>query len=194
MVVSREALGDLPLSFGTHRESSVEQVGNEPLTASVQLSAIRTKPKRAEEMNDTLLNPKQVLAATAIAMGESHRQAAKVAKVIPGTISEWMQDPEFKAAINQIQLDIMNEARDRFRGLALSSIAALEDILKSSKNERMRLDAAKYILSTIDLTPCEGAFWMVGPTTAEEVESKEHIQAMRARLQEIQDELKGPVC
>lgn len=136
-------------------------------------------------MNETSLTPKQILAATAIAMGESHKQAAKAAKVIPGTISEWMQDPEFKATINQIQLDIMNEARDRFRGLALASIAVLGDILASSKNDKMKLDVAKYVLSTVDLAPSQAAFWFVGPTTAEEVASEEHVKAMRSRLDEL---------
>lgn len=140
-------------------------------------------------MSEISLTPKQTLAAMAIAMGESHKQAAKSAKVTQGTISDWMQNPEFKARINEIQLGIMNEARDRFRGLALSAIATLESILASSKSEKMKLEAAKYILSTIDLAPSQAAFWFVGPTTAEEVESQEQRKAMWNRLSELHAEM-----
>lgn len=57
----------------------------------------------------------------------------------------------------------------------------------------MKLEAAKYILSTIQLAPSDGAFWMVGPTTAEEVESQEDEKARIQRIKEMSKELNLPI-
>ncbi|HHL34322.1 MAG TPA: hypothetical protein ENJ30_08190 [Desulfobulbaceae bacterium] len=71
----------------------------------------------------------------------------------------------------------------------MASIAALESILASSNSEKMQLEAAKYILSTIDLAPAQAAFWFVGPTTAEEVESQEYMKEMRSRIDALSSEI-----
>lgn len=73
-------------------------------------------------MDDYSLSPKQILAASHIAMGESHKQAAKFAKVSAQTISEWMQYPDFIAKINEIQLNTLYEAQSKFRGLAFAAV------------------------------------------------------------------------
>lgn len=126
-------------------------------------------------------------------MGESHKQAAKIAKVSAQTISEWMQQPAFKAKINEIQLDTLNEAQGKFRGLACSAVANLEKALTESKSERIRLEASKYVLDRVQIAPAkEGGLWLVGPTTPEEIESEEHVRAVRKRLMEIKEELKLP--
>lgn len=41
-----------------------------------------------------------------------------MAKVTSGTISEWIQRPEFKAKINEIQLNTLNDAQARISRLA----------------------------------------------------------------------------
>ena len=139
------------------------------------------------------LSSKQVMAATQLAFGENHKRAAETVKVTPGTISAWKQDHDFMAKIHEIQLNTMLDAQSKFRGLAFVATEILERILLDSKSEKMKLEAAKYILTTIQLAPSDGAFWMVGPTTAEDVESKEHEKAMRKRLKELQAEIKLPV-
>lgn len=139
------------------------------------------------------LSSKKVMAATLLAFGESHKKAAETADVTPGTISVWKQDSEFMAKIHEIQLDTMLDTQSKFRSLAFTATEILEKLLQDSKSEKVKLEAAKYILSTIQLAPSDGAFWMVGPTTAEEVESKEHAKAIQKRLKEIQDEIKLPI-
>lgn len=139
------------------------------------------------------LSGKQVTVATLLAFGESQKHAAETVKVTPGTISVWKRDPAFKAKINEIQLNAILDTQSKFRGLAFPAVKVLKDILKKSKSEKMKLEAAKYILSTIQLAPSDGAFWMAGPTTAEEVESQENEKVMRKRLKEISEELKLPI-
>lgn len=97
------------------------------------------------------------------------------------------------AKIHEIQLNTLLDAQSKFRGLAFTATGILEKILMDSKSEKMKLEAAKYILSTIQIAPSDGAFWMVGPVTAEAVESDEHEKAMRKRLQELQAEIKLPI-
>ncbi len=135
------------------------------------------------------LSGKQILVATLLAFGESQKHAAETVKVTPGTISVWKRDPEFKAKINEIQLNAILDTQSKFRGLAFPAVKVLKDILEKSKSEKMKLEAAKYILSTIQLAPSDGAFWMAGPTTAEEIEHQEHTEAMQQRLKEIHEEL-----
>ncbi len=141
-------------------------------------------------MYDNYLTSKQMLAATQIALGESHKQAAKIAKVSAQTISEWMQYPEFKAKINQIQFNTLCDAQSKFRGLALSAVNVLGKIMAESTSERMKMDAAKYILETIQISPSKDyGLWWVGPTTTEEIESREHVKAMQKGLKDIDEVL-----
>ena len=97
------------------------------------------------------------------------------------------------AKIHEIQLNTLLDAQSKFRGLAFAATEILEQILMDSRSEKTKLEAAKYILSTIQIAPSDGAFWMVGPTTAEEVESDEHVKAMRKRLNELTDGITLPV-
>lgn len=137
-------------------------------------------------MDDYYLSPKQILAASQIAVGESHKQAAKIAKVSAQTISEWMQYPEFKAKINEIQFNTLCDSQNKLRGLALSAVNVLEKIMAESSSERMKMDAAKYVLETIQISPSKDyGLWWVGPTTTEEIESHEHVKEMQKRLKDI---------
>lgn len=58
---------------------------------------------------------------------------------------------------------------------------ALVDIIAQSRSEKLRFEAAKYVLETIKISG-EGGLWWVGPTTEEEIESQEHVKAVRERL------------
>jgi hypothetical protein len=53
----------------------------------------------------------------------------------------------------------------------------------------MKLDAAKFVLDTIQIAPSQNALWFVGPTTVEEIEGQEHVKMMRERLQELREKL-----
>ena len=121
-------------------------------------------------MEGFTLSPKQTIAAAKIAVGESQQEAAKAAKVTPQTVSEWMQQPQFRAVINQVQLSLLFNAQDKLRGLVLSAIDNLSQLLKESKNENVRLDAAKYVLDTVRISPSKDiGLWYVGATTPEDV-------------------------
>ena len=137
---------------------------------------------------------KKLIAAEAIAHGESHKHAANLANVTPGTISDWMHDSDFRAKINEIAFDRLNQSQDKFRSSGMLAVNTMNDIMANSKSDKARFEAAKYILDTIQIAPAkEGGLWWIGATTAEELESKEHVEATRKRLKEIQEELKLPI-
>lgn len=84
----------------------------------------------------------------------------------------------------------LEQSQSKFRSLAFSAVTTLAHILAESKSEKMRLEAAKYVLDTIKIAPAkEGGLWWVEPTTAEELESEEHVAGMRQRLKEIREEM-----
>lgn len=141
-------------------------------------------------MTLSLFKSNKLIAITVIALGGTHKEAAKKANVTPGTISEWMHDPAFKAKLNEIKLENLTQAQDKHRGLAMSAVNTLADIMCNSKSDKARFDAAKYILDTVQIAPTkEGGLWWIGPTTREELESKEHTETMQKKLQAIYDEL-----
>lgn len=129
-------------------------------------------------MIESTLPSNQMIAASLIAIGETKKQAAKAAKVSPQTISTWMRYPEFVAVIEGIKYDSLYEAQDRLRGLAAEAIACLASLLKESDNEKVRFDAAKYILDTIKIAPSPNdlGLWAIKPASynhAEEALSQE---------------------
>ncbi len=125
-------------------------------------------------MDEFSLSPKQILAASTIATGVSHKRAAEVAKVTPQTVSEWKQRPEFIALINDLKLTMLSESQDKLRTLAVSAIDNLARIMTESDNDKLRLDAVKYVLDTIRISPSKDVgLWNIGPTTPEEVIEEE---------------------
>ncbi len=106
-----------------------------------------------------------MIVASQIAMGESQKQAAKIAKVSEQTVSEWAQRPEFKATVNRLSQRIIKDAQDEMRRLA---------VMNESSNDKVRMEAAKYVLETINIAPVEEAgLWIAGPITKEGVIKKE---------------------
>lgn len=116
------------------------------------------------------LHSKQLIAAFQIAAGQDKKKAAKAAKVTPQTISQWLKEPAFEAKVNEYQLDCLNEAQARFKHLAGEAISTLETVLKNSKSEKAKLEAAKFILETIQILPgnCP-AILTIGKTTETEI-------------------------
>ncbi len=136
-------------------------------------------------MGELPLPPNQTLAASTLGMGESHKRAAEVAKVTPQTISEWKQRPEFLAAINKSKSTMLKESQDRFRAQVSTAIEVVSKTMTESDNERLRLDAAKYVLDTIRISPSKDmGLWNIGPTTGEGIVEEElnRIDPLRSIL------------
>ena len=134
-------------------------------------------------MDKTTLTPKMILAAATIAMGGTHKQAANAAKVISGTVSTWMQNPEFVVKIAELQKANLEQAQNKFRHLAVSAVDTMSELMATAKNEKVKLEAAKYVLDTIKIAPDkETGLWFVGPTNMDDLETHESIKAMWQRL------------
>lgn len=113
---------------------------------------------------DSELTPKQIIAATVIASGKTKKEAAELVEVTPQTISKWMQIKGFEELMNNLRVVTLYEAQDQLRSLAKNATNVLADLLSKSKNERVRLDAAKYLLDTIKISPTSKdlGLWAIG--------------------------------
>jgi hypothetical protein len=122
-------------------------------------------------MEGYMLPANQIIAASLIAIGETKKEAAKAAKVSPQTVSGWMQSPDFIALISTIKTDILREAQDKLRGLATKAVTTIASLMEESEAEKVRLDAAKYILNTIRISPTSDdvGLWLACETTYEDV-------------------------
>ncbi len=77
------------------------------------------------------LTPKQMLAIPYIVSAPSQRKGAQAARIGRNTVSRWMQDPNFRAEIEQARRHVADLAFAELNGLALKSVIALADLLES---------------------------------------------------------------
>ncbi|MCP4721541.1 MAG: hypothetical protein GY860_18955 [Desulfobacteraceae bacterium] len=122
------------------------------------------------------LYPRQEKAAHLIAHGIKKQAAAKEVGVKPPTISEWMQNPEFVALINRIKKELMEETRDMLRGNISVAVKSIRSLIIDAKNEKVRLEAAKFVIECSGIIAPDIGLWDIGPQTADEVlkEIKNH--------------------
>ena len=108
------------------------------------------------------LTPKMIIAASVIAIGHSQKAAADKAGVTEQTVSEWGRKPEFKALINQVKLQLLYDAQDKLRGMVLEAVKVISRTMNSSESEKLRFEAAKYVLSIINIAPMNdaGLWWI----------------------------------
>lgn len=135
------------------------------------------------------LKPNQLIAALEIATGKDKNKAAKSANVTPQTISQWIKEPAFEAKVNEYQLNLLNEAQAKFKHLAGEAIDTLEKILKNSKSDKAKLEAAKFILETIQIFPGQcPAVTTIGGTTEDEIIYDRKIEKARNKQSQMFEE------
>jgi transposase-like protein len=87
------------------------------------------------------------VAALALATGKTVREAARKAGIGETTLYKWLRKPAFKARVTELRERMVAEAVGKLsRGMA-GAAATLERLLKS-KDERVKLAAAKAILDS----------------------------------------------
>jgi len=96
------------------------------------------------------LTPKQLKAAILYAEGLKGTDIAKSISVTPQTISEWKNNPAFKAEINKLKWDALCSARDRIQGLAGDAVDSIQELLKA-ENEEVRRKACRDVFELIGL-------------------------------------------
>ena len=76
------------------------------------------------------LTPRQMLAIPYIVSAPSLRKGAQAARIGRNTLARWMQDPNFRAEIEQARRAVADLAFAEINGLALKSVIALADLLE----------------------------------------------------------------
>ena len=77
------------------------------------------------------LTPRQMLAIPYIVSAPTIRAGAEAAHIGRNTLTRWMQDPDFRAEIEQARRRVADLAFAEINGLALKSVVALADLLES---------------------------------------------------------------
>lgn len=77
------------------------------------------------------LTPRQMLAIPYIVSAPTIRAGAEAAHIGRNTLTRWMQDPDFRAEVEQARRRIADLAFAEINGLALKSVVALADLLES---------------------------------------------------------------
>ncbi|WP_020590023.1 phBC6A51 family helix-turn-helix protein [Desulfobacter curvatus] len=119
-----------------------------------------------------ILNPKQHKAAILIASGKPKKEAAKTVGASAQTVSKWLGNPEFVALINKTKREMMEETRDMLRGNLITATETINELLKIGKNEKVRFEAAKFLIEATGIITPDIGLWDTGPQTVEEVENE----------------------
>ncbi len=135
------------------------------------------------------LPPKQDIAAQVIGSGGSKTEAAQKVNVTPQTMSVWVKGSAFEARINEYKLGCVNKAQASFVNLAEETVATVRDLLKNSKSDKVKLEAAKYILDTLQLFPgsCP-AVLTIGETTEAEIIYKRKVDKAKTAQDKMFEE------
>lgn len=101
-------------------------------------------------MTENTLSRKQEKAIEALLSGQSTEAAAKSAKVKIGDLYDWLSDPQFRAALNAGEGELIDHATRRLlslQGLALSEIA--EVLADDQAKPADKLKASGLMLDTL---------------------------------------------
>lgn len=116
-------------------------------------------------------SPKQVHAIPLIASGQKQTIVAKTVGIDQRTLSQWMQRPDFREAVQLEQRALVAEVRGRLRSLGLKAVETIEAVMNDPEApSTAKLKAASMILQSlavIDLAMPEPEQKSVGERMAE---------------------------
>lgn len=92
------------------------------------------------------LNPNQIQAAILLVSGKSSKDTASAINCTPETICHWKQEPRFKALLNSLRIELLEQGRERLRSSVVDAMDTLRDIMANSENQESRRKAAMDIL------------------------------------------------
>ena len=94
----------------------------------------------------TDLKPKQLEVAVLLATGETISSAAIKAAVSRSVVHEWLRDCAFVAHLNGLKHEIIDSSIARIQNATTLALDTVLDIMQKSKNDSVRMAAAKSIL------------------------------------------------
>ena len=98
------------------------------------------------ETTNPVLSPRQQSALPILAAASSIAQAARLSRVGRRTLQRWLQDPEFRAELGQLQCQAAELAKGQLQGLTLQAVLHLGSFLEDP-NPDLRLRAIRAILN-----------------------------------------------
>ena len=103
-------------------------------------------------MSATGSGPRQAgdgVMAAALAAGATHAGAAARAGVSPRTVRRRLEDPDFRALVEQMGDQIVVEVLEALRDHAVAAVATLAQLALSGHPDHVRLGAAKAVLDLL---------------------------------------------
>lgn len=100
------------------------------------------------EVPERLLTQAQSAALPLLAAGAKKKDAAVVAGVCPQTVSEWLQQPHFLAALQDHREKLAGLAVERLREATVTAVDTVIGLMESG-SESIRLRAASYFLDRV---------------------------------------------
>lgn len=101
------------------------------------------------EQPEAALTAAQLTAIPILAAGSLKKDAATVANVTPQTISTWLGQPQFQAALDAARQDLSSAASIALRDATDAAVATILDLLRHGSSEATRLKAACYVLDRV---------------------------------------------
>jgi len=95
------------------------------------------------------LSPRQRIAAAALIAAPSVAQAASASNVTERTLYRWLELPEFRALVSQLESRIINSTVHSLVNIQQEAIDIVSDLSRHSDNDSVKLRAAKVLLDTL---------------------------------------------
>ena len=123
--------------------------------------------------------------------GKTKRAAAAAVGVARFTVTRWLQDAEFVAALNRRRLEVQEENTERLRAMTQKALDVLEAALEDA-NPHVRLRAAMHVLQAAKLTELPSPSRLTYPEEVaadwfREMETKENLLKIQILLRELRE-------
>jgi hypothetical protein len=107
------------------------------------------------EADEVFLTPQQATALPLLASGAKKKDAAATVGVCPQTISMWLREPHFSAALRTQREKLTALASERLRDATEAAVDTVLDLMQSG-SEAIKFKAATYILDRVVLLDSNG--------------------------------------
>jgi hypothetical protein len=100
------------------------------------------------EVEKAMLTQAQTAALPLLAAGAKKKDAAAAAGVCAQTVSEWLQEPHFSAALEAQRTRLASLAVEQMKAVIGKAVEAVAELMESN-SEAMRFKAATYFLDRV---------------------------------------------
>ena len=135
-----------------------------------------SRKRRAMKDEAAELSSKKLRVVQALSVGQTPSEACKALGLHRSTIYRWLEEPEFRAALNRARRDLHQALQARSMKLVATAMQITEEELKGSN-----LDATDKVETALKILRGSGYPWgaapAIGPTDAEALELNDRLAA-----------------